>query len=81
MSKKEELKKAKKLKEIEEKAGEKQVRSLAKATEERDANIEKQQIKRYKDAPLSNSKLDIKDGILSKGTFSLYVKNKNKYKK
>ena len=40
------------------------------ATANRDAGIEKQQTRRYKNAPASNSDLEVKDGILSKGIFT-----------
>ena len=81
MSKKEELKKAKKLKEIEEEAGKYQVRSLSKPNEKLDAEQEMKVAARYKN-DFDPTKVVPKDGpqpgVTGKGTFSLYEKNKKK---
>ena len=78
---KEEIEKKKKLqrlKKAEEESGKAQVHAISAAYNNRDADLEKQQVKRYKNAPVSNSNLDIKDGVLSKGTFSSLTKKKKK---
>lgn len=78
---KEEIEKKKKLqrlKKAEEESGKAQVQAVSATYRNRDANIEKQQVKRYKNAPISDSDLDIKDGVLGKGTFSILTKKKKR---
>lgn len=74
----EKKKKIQRLKKAEEESGMAQVQAVSAAYKNRDANAEKQQVKRYKNAPISDSNLDIKDGVLSKGTFSSLTKKKKK---
>lgn len=74
----EKKKKIQRLKKAEEESGMAQVQAVSAAYKNRDANLEKQQVKRYKNAPISDSDLDIKDGVLSKGTFSILTKKKKK---
>ena len=81
MSKKEELKKAKKLRQIEEEAGKAQVQILSKVNEEKDAQQEVQTAKRYKndfDPRTVVPENGPQPGVTGKGTFSLYEKNKKK---
>lgn len=88
MSKKKDLEKQKKIKnlkaraeEVKKSAGIKQAQAIAKTTEARDTQTEIQQTKRYKNAPLSDSPLNIKDGILSRGAFSINSKKSDEEEK
>lgn len=78
LKKKQENKIKRNQEDVERETGKYQVKNLSKATKERDKQQEIQAVKRYKNSPASDSPLDIKDGIVSKGIFSLYVKNKKK---
>lgn len=81
MSKKEELKKAKKLKAIEDEAGKYQVRSLSKANEKLNAEAEKKAAARYKndfDPRKVVPEGGPQPGVTGKGIFSLYMKNRKK---
>ena len=81
MSKKKELEKKKKVAELKARAervksGMEAARNISAANKTRDARTEQQQVERYKGAPESNSPLNIKDGITSKGVFTSLSKEK-----
>lgn len=87
MSKKKELEKKKKVAELKARAekvksGQEQAQMIGSVNKTRDARLEKQSVERYKGAPASDSPLNIKDGITSKGVFtSLSKANEDKEKK
>ena len=70
MSKNNDLEKKKKVAQLKARAAAAAAERIGTATANRDAEIEKQQTRRYKNAPTSNSDLEVKDGNLSKGIFT-----------